>query len=173
MPLLFKVNCDKPFLAKFINDLKIGTEWDKCAKTISVFPPFLEVGGITGRAAKAKFKELLSAHRKEAKSGEFISGVRDGMDDATHDALNKCMQHVDEAIEYAAKTKGESAEYEASKQERAEKVLVGYIRRAASCVYIINCRCSFSDGALWCGFRFFRLVSCGAVQCRFRTERPV
>ena len=154
MPLLFKVNCDKPFLAKFINDLKIGTEWDKCAKTISVFPPFLEVGGITGRAAKAKFKELLSAHRKEAKSGEFISGVRDGMDDATHDALNKCMLHVDEAIEYAAKTKGESAEYEASEQERAEKVLVGSIRRAATRVYIINCRCSFSDGAVWCGFDF-------------------
>ena len=56
------------------------------------------------------------------------------MDDATHDALNKCMQHVDEAIEYAAKSKGES-EYEASKQERAEKVLVGSICRAASRVY--------------------------------------
>ena len=69
------------------------------------------------------------------KSGEFTSGVRDGMDDATRDALNKCMQHVDEAIEYAAKTKGESAEYEASEQERAEKVLVGSICRAASRVY--------------------------------------
>ena len=94
------------------------------------------------------------------------------MDDATHDALNKCMQHVDEAIEYAAKSKEES-EYEASKQERAEKVLVGSICRAGSRVYIRNCRCSFSDGAVWCGFRFFRLVSYGEVQCRFRTERPV
>ena len=74
------------------------------------------------------------------KSGEFTSGVRDGMDDATRDALNKCMQHVDEAIEYAAKTKGESAEYQASKQERAEKVLVGSIRRAASRVHIIRAK---------------------------------
>ena len=99
------------------------------------------------------------------KSGEFTSGVRDGMDDATHDALNKCMLHVDEAIEYAAKTKGESAEYEASEQERAEKVLVGSIRRAATRVYIINCRCSFSDGAVWCGFRFsdwYHTVQCSA-----------
>ena len=70
------------------DSLKLGTEWDKDAKAISVISPCLEVGGITGRAAKAKFKELLSAHRKEVKSGEFTSGVRDGMDDATHDALN-------------------------------------------------------------------------------------
>ena len=108
---------------------------------------------------------------------DSISGVRDGMDDATHDALNKCMLHVDEAIEYAAKTKGESAEYEASEQERAEKVLVGSIRRAATRVYIINCRCSFSDGAVWCrcGFRFSDWYHTwyGAVQCRFRMERPL
>ena len=74
------------------------------------------------------------------KSGEFTSGVRDGMDDATHDALNKCMQHVDEVNEYAAKIKGESAEYEASKQEWAGKVLVGSIRRAVSRVYIIRAK---------------------------------
>ena len=140
MRLFFKVNCDKSFLAKFNKDLKHGTEWDKCAKTISVVSPFLEVGGITGRATKAKFKELLSAHRKEVKSGKFTSGVRDGMDDATDYALNTCMQHVDEVIEYAAKTKGESAEYQASKQERAEKVRVGSIRRAASRVHIIRAK---------------------------------
>ena len=175
MLLLFKVNCDKPFLAKFNKDLKLGTEWEKCAETISVISPFLEVGGITGRAAKAKFKELLSAHREEVKSREFTRSVRDGMDDATHDAFNKCMKHVDEAIENTAKAKGESAEYEASKQERAEVVLVGSICRAASRVLVCirNCCYSFSDGAVWSGSRFFRLVSYGAVQCRFRTERPV
>ena len=164
MLLLFKTNCGKPFVAKFNKDLELGTEWDKFAKTFPVISLFLEVAGITGRAAKAKFKELLSAHR-EVKRGEFTSGVRDGVDDATHNALNKCMQHVDEAIEYAAETRGES-EYEASKQERAEKVLVGSICRASAAKGCITRGPSETEGGTCSGSN----LQCAHPGCK-REER--
>lgn len=124
----FQVVCEKPFLAKYTNGVKLGEKWDDLAATISTVPAFFFAGGVTGRGCRVKFKEMLTAHRQEVKTGEYTSGVRDGMDDATHQALNTCMQHEDEAEENAAKTKGELAVNEAAKQDRAEKVGSNFLR---------------------------------------------
>ena len=78
--------------------------------------------GVTGRGCRVKYREMIAAHRQEVKNGEFTSGVREGMDDATHEALNTCMQEEDEAEENGAKSKGEKAAIEKAKQEQAEKV---------------------------------------------------
>jgi len=96
--------------------------WDELATTISTVPDFAHAEGVTGRGCRVKYKEMIAAHRQEVKNGEFTSGVREGMDDATHQALNTCMQQEDEAEENAAKSKGEIAAIEEAKQERAEKV---------------------------------------------------
>ena len=122
----FQVVCEKPFLAKYTKGVKLGEKWDDLAATISTVPAFSFAGGVTGRGCRVKFKELLTAHRHGVKHEDYTSGVRDGIDDATHKALNTCMQHEDEAEENAAKTKGELAVNEAAKQDRAEKVHIFY-----------------------------------------------
>ena len=117
--------CEKPFLAKFQKGAKLLAAWDALATSISTVPDFAFTGGVTGRGCRVKYKEMMAAHRREVKRGEFTSGVREGMDDATHEALNACMQHEDEAEENATKSKGEVAANEAAKRDRAEKV--GYL----------------------------------------------
>ena len=68
---------------------------------------FAQAEGATGRGRRVKYKEMLAAHRQEVKNREFTSGVREGMDDATHEALNTCMQQENEAEENAAKSRAE------------------------------------------------------------------
>ena len=118
----FQVVADKPFLAKYTKAVKVLAAWDELATTISTVPDFAHAEGVTGRGCRVKYKEMIAAHRQEVKNGEFTSGVREGMDDATHEALNTCVQEEDEAEENGAKSKGEKAAIEEAKQERAEKV---------------------------------------------------
>eukprot|EP00904_Undaria_pinnatifida_P011594 jgi/Undpi1/7565/HiC_scaffold_22.g10038.m1 len=105
--LMLQVVADKPFLAKYTKGVKLLAAWDELAATISTVPDFAHAEGVTGRGCRVKYKEMMAAHRQEVKNGEFTSGVREGMDDATHEALNTCMQQEDEAEENAAKSKGE------------------------------------------------------------------
>ena len=100
----FQVVADKPFLAKYTKGVKLLAAWDDLAATISTVPDFA-YEGVTGRGCRVKYREMIAAHRQEIKNGEFTSGVREGMDDATHKALNTCMQQEDEAEENAAKSK--------------------------------------------------------------------
>lgn len=52
---------------------------------------------------QSKYKEMLAAHRQDVTSGAFTSGLRDGVDHTTHEAINQCMQQEDEANESAEK----------------------------------------------------------------------
>lgn len=79
----FQVVCEKPFLAKYQKGTKLLASWDSLAATISNIPDFAFSGGVTGRGCGVEYKEMMEAHRDEVKSGEFTSGVREGMDDAT------------------------------------------------------------------------------------------
>ena len=45
---------------------------------------------------------MMAAHPQEVKNGKFTRGVREGVDDATHEALNTCIQQEDEVEENAA-----------------------------------------------------------------------
>lgn len=99
------------------------------AESLSTVPPFSECGGITGRGCKLKYTEISNRHREEVKNGEFISGVREGMDTSTHDAINTCILHEEEAMGEAARTKGEVAEYELKKKARAQKVSLLLLRQ--------------------------------------------
>ena len=90
----FQVVADKPFLAKYkrflakyTKGVKLLAAWDELAATISTVPDFA-YEGVTGRGCRVKYREMIAAHRQEVKNGEFTSGVREGMDDATHEALN-------------------------------------------------------------------------------------
>ena len=129
----FQVVADKPFLAKYTKGVKLLAAWDELAATISTVPDFAHAEGVTGRGCRVKYKEMMAAHRQEVKNGEFTSGVREGMDDATHEALNTCMQQEDEAEENAAKSKGEIAAIEEAKQDRAEKVGL-FLLRNVTCL---------------------------------------
>ena len=101
----FPVVADKPILAKCTKGVKLLAARDELAATISTVPDFAHAEGVTGRGCRVKYKEIMAAHRQEVNYGEFTSGVREGMDDATHKALNTCMQQEDEAEENAAKSK--------------------------------------------------------------------
>ena len=45
---------------------------------------------------------MMAAHPQEVKNGKFTRGVRESVDDATHEALNTCIQQEDEVEENAA-----------------------------------------------------------------------
>lgn len=113
---------ERPFLARFNKNQKLGECWDILAEALSVLAPFVDVGGVTGRACRGKYKEIMTAHRQEIEDGHCVDGVCEGLDGVTHQAIHACMQHESEGLEFAAKSKGGAAEYEAFKQLQAEKV---------------------------------------------------
>lgn len=75
------------------------------------------------------------ARRLEVKSGDFTSGVREVVVNATHSASNTCLQQEDEAEENAAKTNTEVAANEEAQQERAEKVGLFWLRHVTYYLY--------------------------------------
>ena len=82
--------------------VKLLSAWDDLAATISAVPHFAHAEGVTGRGCGVKYEEMMAAHPQEVKNGKFTRGVREGVDDATHEALNTCIQQEDEVEENAA-----------------------------------------------------------------------
>ena len=96
-----QVVADKPFPAKYTKGVKLLAARDELAATISTVPDFTHVEGVTGRGCRVKYKKMMAAQWPEMENGEYTSGVREGMGDATHEALSTCMQQEEEAEENA------------------------------------------------------------------------